>query len=86
MSGNAPRITDPQAIPVIGVDDHLPPVPAARLQPEALRQRFASPPAWVPEIPGDGARFNQREPRAASVLVPLVMHDEIGRASCRERV
>lgn len=76
MSPQVPRITDPQAIPVIGVDDHLPPVPAERLQPDALRQRFASPPLWVPEIPGDGARFGQREPREASVLVPLVMHDE----------
>lgn len=69
-----PRITDPQAIPVDGVDDHLPPVPFERLQPGALRQRFAAPPAWQPEIPGDGARFNaQRAPAAASVLVPLVM-------------
>ena len=71
-----PRITDPQAIPVDGVDDHLPPVPVDRLHPDALRLRFAAPPAWQPEIPGDGARFNpQRAPAAASVLVPLVMRE-----------
>ncbi|MBL8353108.1 MAG: CoA pyrophosphatase [Burkholderiaceae bacterium] len=71
-----PRITDPQAIPVDGVDDHLPPVPFERLQPGALRERFAAPPVWTPEISGDGARFNpQRAPAAAAVLVPLVMRD-----------
>ena len=72
-----PRITDPQNIPVEGVDDHLPPVPFERLHPDALRERFAMPPAWTPEIPGDGARFDlQRPPAAASVLVPLVMRGD----------
>jgi 8-oxo-dGTP pyrophosphatase MutT (NUDIX family) len=72
-----PRITDPQAIPVAGVDDHLPPVPFERLQPDWLRRRFAEPPAWVPEIPGDGSRFHpDRTPAAASVLVPLVQRDD----------
>ena len=72
-----PRITDPQNIPVEGVDDHLPPVPIERLHPDALRERFAMPPAWTPEIPGDGARFDlQRPPAAASVLVPLVMRGD----------
>jgi 8-oxo-dGTP pyrophosphatase MutT (NUDIX family) len=76
MTSAVPRITDPQAIPVAGVDDHLPPVPAERLQPQALRQRFAAPRAWQPEIPGDGARFNPAGSTAqASVLVPLVMRD-----------
>ena len=76
MSTLVPRITDPQAVPVTGVDEHLPPVPAERLQPDALRRRFAAPPAWTPEIPGDGGRFAQRAPRQASVLVPLVMRDD----------
>jgi len=76
MTSAVPRITDPQAIPVAGVDDHLPPVPAEHLQPQALRQRFAAPRAWQPEIPGDGARFNPAGSTAqASVLVPLVMRD-----------
>lgn len=72
-----PRIADPQTIPVEGVDDHLPPLPFERLHPDALRERFAMPPAWTPEIPGDGARFDiQRAPAAASVLVPLVMRED----------
>jgi 8-oxo-dGTP pyrophosphatase MutT (NUDIX family) len=71
------RITDPQAVPVAGVDDHLPPVPADRLQPDALRRRFAAPPAWTPELPGDGGLLHpHRAPAAASVLVPLVMRDD----------
>ena len=71
-----PRIIDPQAVPVIGVDDHLRPVHAERLQPDALRRRFAAPPDWTPEIQGDASRFGQRPPTAASVLVPLVMRDD----------
>ncbi|MDN3921922.1 NUDIX hydrolase [Roseateles violae] len=70
-----PPILDPQAVPVSGADHHLPAVPAAALTPEALRRRFAAPPDWAPEIPGDGGRFTQRSPAAAAVLVPLVMHE-----------
>ena len=69
-----PRILDPHILPVIGVDHHLPPVPAAHLQPDALRQRFAAPPPWTPEFPGDGNRFDPLgAPAAASVLIALVM-------------
>ena len=53
-----PRITEPQTIPVEGVDDHLPPLPFDRLRPDALRARFAAPPLWTPDIAGDGARFD----------------------------
>ena len=72
-----PRILDPEAVPVAGTDEHLPPVPAERLQPESLRQRFAHPlPGWAPELPGDGARFDPLQaPAPAAVLVPLVMRD-----------
>ena len=77
MSDSPPRILDPQAIPVIGIDAHLPPVPAHRLQPDALRQRFADPPRWTPEFPGDGGRFQpDGDAAAAAVLVPLVMRDD----------
>ena len=74
MTQPPPRITDPQAIPVTGVDDHLAAVASHALTPMALRQRFESPPVWSPEILGDGRRFTlDAEPTAASVLVPLVM-------------
>ena len=68
-------ILDPQVVPVIGRDDHLPAVPPERLTAPALRQRFLAPPAWRPEIAGDGRVF-EREPAHAAVLVPLVMRDE----------
>jgi 8-oxo-dGTP pyrophosphatase MutT (NUDIX family) len=70
-----PPILNPQAVPVVGTDGHLPLVPIERLSPDALRRRFAEPPLWQPEIAGDGRVF-AREPSAASVLVPLVMHGE----------
>lgn len=68
-------ILDPKSVPVTGVDSHLPPVPAERMTPEALRARFAAPPAWRPEITGDGRVF-EREPAHAAVLVPLVTHGD----------
>ena len=68
---------DPQQLPVVGVDDHLPPVRADALSVAALRQRFLAPPTWAPEIVKEG-RFIDREPAHASVLVPLVLRDEVG--------
>ncbi|EYC51807.1 DNA mismatch repair protein MutT [Hylemonella gracilis str. Niagara R] len=66
---------DPRAVPVRGVDRHLPPVPAERLTPEALRRRFLAPPAWQPEVRAE-PRFVERQPASAAVLVPLVMRPE----------
>lgn len=69
-------ILDPQAIPVIGRDGHLPAVPIERMQPAALRQRFRDPPFWQPETSGDGGRSDRSALAAASVLVPLVRRDD----------
>jgi 8-oxo-dGTP pyrophosphatase MutT (NUDIX family) len=69
---NRPRILDPRAVPVVGVDAHLPPVPAAQMNAAALRQRFAAAPVWQPEFTGDGRPFSGREPAHAAVLVALV--------------
>jgi 8-oxo-dGTP pyrophosphatase MutT (NUDIX family) len=66
---------DPRQVPVAGVDSHLPAVPAERLQAEALRQRFAAPPLWQPEVRAE-PRFTQRTPAQAAVLVPLVARPE----------
>jgi 8-oxo-dGTP pyrophosphatase MutT (NUDIX family) len=71
-----PQSFDPQKLPVIGIDEHLPPVGHGELHPTALRQRFAAPPQWSPEIAAE-RRFNDREPAHASVLVPLVLRDEL---------
>jgi 8-oxo-dGTP pyrophosphatase MutT (NUDIX family) len=61
---------------VVGTDGHLPVVPASRLTPQALRERFASPPAWEVEFPGDTRLPLPRAPAAASVLVPIVAHPD----------
>ena len=74
MSQRAP-ILDPEAIPVLRRDDGSPAVPADRLTPRSIRERFAAPPAWEPEMRGD-SRLVEREASAASVLVPLVAREE----------
>jgi 8-oxo-dGTP pyrophosphatase MutT (NUDIX family) len=66
---------DPQKMPVLGVDDHLPPVPLERMQAQALRERFLRPPEWTPEIVRERL-FAQREPALAAVLVGIVLRDE----------
>lgn len=66
---------DPRTVPVTAVDAHLPAVPAARLQHQALRQRFDRPPVWEPEVRVE-PRFTQRQPVQAAVLLPLVARAE----------
>jgi 8-oxo-dGTP pyrophosphatase MutT (NUDIX family) len=61
----------PQDVPVIGVDTKLPARAQSLLSPLALRDRFASPPVWVPEWTAD-PRFNDQKPALAAVLVPIV--------------
>ena len=67
-------IFDPQRVPVARIDHDLPPVPLARMTPEALRARFAAPPAWTPELVRE-RKFMDRAPAQAAVLLGLVMHD-----------
>ena len=67
---------DPRSIPVQGIDDHLERVALDRLSPSALRQRFANPPSWTPEHSIE-KKFENREPAAAAVLMPLVMRHEL---------
>lgn len=62
-------------MPVTGVDSHLSAVPAERLTPQALRERFASTDPWQPERAGDGATWGPPSSPGndAAVLVPLVV-------------
>jgi 8-oxo-dGTP pyrophosphatase MutT (NUDIX family) len=66
---------DPREVPVAGRDDHLPAVPLTRLQADALRQRFAFPPSWEPEVRVE-PRFTRRAPVQAAVLVPVVLRKQ----------
>lgn len=62
---------DPRKVPVVGVDSHLPALAAVLLEPSALRQRFAAPPVWQPELTAEPS-FSNRLPTQAAVLIPIV--------------
>ncbi len=61
-------------MPVAGTDEHLAAIDADRLTAVSLRERLSRVAGWLPELPGDG-RLSERQPSAASVLVPLVQRD-----------
>ena len=65
---------DPRTAAVAGIDTHLPAVQHAVMTPQALRARFARPPAWQPEVSME-RRMSQRPLAQASVLVPIVTRD-----------
>jgi 8-oxo-dGTP pyrophosphatase MutT (NUDIX family) len=65
-------IGDPRLAEIDPRPEALDPVPAPRLEPQALRRRFASPPAWRPEMVDDRVRLTHGAPREAAVLVGLV--------------
>lgn len=65
---------DPRAVPVLGIDTHLPAVAREALEPGALRGRFLAPPRWEPEVWTE-RKFADRPMARASVLVPVVMRD-----------
>ena len=65
---------DPRTVPVTGIDSHLPPLRKEAMTPQALRARFANPPAWTPE-PSTERRISSRVLAHASVLVPIVTRE-----------
>ena len=67
---------DPEQLEVLGIDEHLPPVSPDRFTAAALRERFAAPPVWEPEISVE-RRIGDRSPANAAVLVGLVLRDEL---------
>jgi len=66
---------DPRTVPVASIDAQLPAVPQARTTAQALRERFATPPVWQPEIAAE-LRFSARPPSRAAVLIPIVQRAE----------
>lgn len=52
-------------------------VSPSRLTPEGLRERFARPPVWTPELVRE-RRFTDRAPAPAAVLIPLVVRERLG--------
>ena len=64
---------DPRQVPIENVGEPGRALPADTLTIPALRDRFAAPPArWQPEFAGDPFRLGVDDPRAASVLIPIV--------------
>ena len=73
----SPRTLDPRSVPVVGIDTHLPAVPASSLTATVLRDRFRQGSASPPEFSGDGGGLlPDRESRSAAVLVALVQRDD----------
>ncbi len=64
---------DPARLPVDAIAGEAA-VLLERLAPAWLRQRFAQPPAWTPELPDESVRYPS--PTAAAVLLPLVLRAE----------
>jgi 8-oxo-dGTP pyrophosphatase MutT (NUDIX family) len=71
-----PLAFKPQDVPVFAVDSHLPVPQAAHLDAQALRTRFAAQHEWTPEVRQE-AKFSEREPTQASVLIGLVKRERL---------
>ncbi len=74
-------IFDPESIPhdpaFAAVEARGDAIAVDELRPAAIRQRFAAPPRWEPELRTDMQLFYpDRPPRIASVLIPLVVHED----------
>jgi 8-oxo-dGTP pyrophosphatase MutT (NUDIX family) len=72
----APPIFDPRKVPVTRTGADMPAIPTQTMLPQALRERFVNQPTWSPEILRESS-FTQRQIANASVLLPLVMRDEL---------
>jgi 8-oxo-dGTP pyrophosphatase MutT (NUDIX family) len=71
-----PLSFDPQTLPVLGVDDHLPAVDADVLRPERLRQRFLLPAPW-PQESSSTLQSADSVLKKAAVLIALIMREEV---------
>ena len=72
---SSPPLFDPRQVPIQRVDVHLPPVAQALMLPQALQQRFSSPPQWEPELRSEPT-YSNRAAMHASVLLPIIMRDQ----------
>ncbi|MDP2416427.1 MAG: CoA pyrophosphatase [Hydrogenophaga sp.] len=71
-------VFDPRDVPVVHglAGDGLLAPAAHRLTPQGLRQLFASPPEWTPELLRE-KKFADRAPAQAAVLLPLVIREQL---------
>lgn len=66
---------DPRGLPFLGAGESLPAVAAQAQTPQALRERFAHPPVWTPEIQRE-PKYAVRDAAQAAVLVPIVLRQQ----------
>ena len=78
------RTFDPRSVPVVAVDSALPAVEPRRLTAQALRERFANPPQWTPEVRRE-PKLDGRVPAKAAVLIPIVQRAEAPTVLLTER-
>ena len=78
------RTFDPHRVPVVAVDSALPAVELQRLTAQALRERFAHPPPWTPEVRRE-PKLDGRLPAKAAVLIPIVLRPEAPTVLLTER-
>ena len=67
---------DPKQVPVQAIDVHLPKPHPASLTSQAIAARFARQHAWTPDVRKE-AKFIDRAPAHASVLIPLVQREHL---------
>jgi len=72
---------DPESVPhdpaFAATEERGAAIAVDELRPFALRQRFASPPSWQPELRADvRLLYPERPPRIASVLIPLIVRGD----------
>lgn len=65
---------DPRSVPVVSTGADLPAIAPHVQTAQALRQRFATPPIWRPEVVFE-KKFMQRETAHAAVLLPIMLRD-----------
>ncbi|MEY4977890.1 MAG: hypothetical protein RLZZ352_160 [Pseudomonadota bacterium] len=73
-----PPAFDPRTVPALPTDPQaqwVEPAPQ-RLTAAGLRQLFAQPPHWTPEVRME-KKFSDRPPAEAAVLLPVVMRDQL---------
>jgi 8-oxo-dGTP pyrophosphatase MutT (NUDIX family) len=68
-------VLEPEIQPIESTGAHLPAVPSERLTPAGLRARFDARLAWEPEPREMRWLVEDGDPRAAAVLVPLVVRE-----------
>jgi 8-oxo-dGTP pyrophosphatase MutT (NUDIX family) len=67
---------DPRQVLVQAIDQHLPKPHPANLTPQAIVERFAGQHKWTPDVHKE-AKFIDRAPVHASVLIPLVQRERL---------